>query len=97
MVCAATKGLSPSVSAPPRRACPHQFPCTAPKGLSPSVSSVGGNVKIGNSAAVYPGARIVPNRKIGDNAVVGICSVVLLNVATGTTVFGNPAAPIARL
>jgi acetyltransferase-like isoleucine patch superfamily enzyme len=42
---------------------------------------------------VYPGARIVPNRSIGDGAVVGIGSVVLLNVQPGTTVFGNPAAP----
>ena len=58
-----------------------------------SLCSIGGNVKIETGAAVYPGARIVPNRTIGENAVVGIGSVVLLNVRPGTTVFGNPAAP----
>ena len=59
-----------------------------------SLCSIGGNVRIGDGASVYPGARIVPSRSIGDNAVVGIGSVVLLNVMPGATVFGNPAAPI---
>jgi len=62
-----------------------------------SLCSIGGNVKIGDGAAVYSGARIVPNRSIGNGAVVGIGSVVLLNVDPGATVFGNPAAPIARV
>ena len=56
--------------------------------------ALGGGVRIGEGAAVYPGARIVPRRTIGDNAVVGIGSVVLLNVPAGVTVFGNPAAPV---
>lgn len=56
--------------------------------------ALGGCVKVGEGAAVYPGSRIVPRRTIGANAVVGIGSVVLLNVPGGTTVFGNPAAPV---
>ncbi len=55
--------------------------------------ALGGAVKVGAGAAIYPGARIVPRRTIGAGAVVGIGSVVLLNVPAGTTVFGNPAAP----
>jgi acetyltransferase-like isoleucine patch superfamily enzyme len=53
-------------------------------------------VRIGEGAAVYPGAQIVPRRTVGDGAVVGIGSVVVLNVPAGTTVFGNPAAPVSR-
>jgi len=62
-----------------------------------SLCSIGGGVRIGDGAAVYPGARIVPGRLIGNGAVVGIGSVVLLNVKPDTTVFGNPAAPKARI
>ncbi len=56
-----------------------------------SLCSVGGGVTVGDGAVIYPGAQIVPRRIIGSNAVVGVGSVVLLNVATGETVFGNPA------
>ncbi len=56
--------------------------------------AVGGAVRIGDGAAVFPGARIVPRRTVGAGAVVGIGAVVVLNVPAGTTVFGNPAAPV---
>ena len=56
--------------------------------------SVGGSVRIGEGAVVYPGAVIVPRRTIGANAVVGAGSTVILNVKDGMTVFGSPAAPL---
>lgn len=56
--------------------------------------AIGGAVRIGAGAAVYPGAQVVPRRTLGDGSVVGIGSVVLLNVAPGQTVFGNPARPV---
>ena len=56
--------------------------------------AVGGGVRIGPGAAVYPGARIVPRRSIGEDAVVGIGAVVILNVPARTTVYGNPASPV---
>ena len=57
--------------------------------------AIGGAVKIGAGAAVYPGARVVPRRTLGADSVVGIGSVVLLDVAPGETVFGNPAKPVS--
>lgn len=59
-----------------------------------SLCSIGGGVHIGNGASVFPGARIVPRRTIGADAVVGIGSVVLLNVRPGTSVFGVPAKEV---
>lgn len=55
--------------------------------------AVGGAVRIGAGASIYPGARIVPRRTIGEDAVVGIGSVVIVNVPDRTTVYGNPATP----
>ncbi len=57
--------------------------------------ALGGAVKVGEGAAIYPGSSIVPRRTIGANAVVGIGSVVLLNVPANTTVFGNPASRVS--
>ncbi|MBQ9312820.1 MAG: acetyltransferase [Bacteroidales bacterium] len=56
--------------------------------------SISGFVTIGKSVVIHPGAVIVSHRKIGDNAVIGIGSVVLGNIKEGTTVFGNPAKKI---
>ena len=57
--------------------------------------AIGGAVRIGAGAAVFPGAQVVPRRTLGDGAVVGIGSVVVLNVDAGQTVFGNPARPVS--
>lgn len=57
-------------------------------------SSAAGFVKIGEGVVVHPGVRIVPHRKIGDNATIGVGSVVVSNVHDGYTVFGNPAKKI---
>lgn len=48
-------------------------------------ASVGRNVFIGSHVVVAPG------KKIGDNAYVGNGSVVVTNIRSGYTVFGNPA------
>lgn len=53
--------------------------------------NVNGHVTIGNRVYVGCAASIAPGKKIGDDAQVGIGSVVISNVKAGTTVFGNPA------
>ena len=40
------------------------------------------------------GVLIVPGRVIGDDATLGIGSVIIRNVAAGVTMFGNPAKKI---
>lgn len=56
--------------------------------------SINGHVNVGN--CVYMGCNvcIAPSKKIGDNAVLGMGSVVVANVKPNTTVFGNPAKRI---
>lgn len=56
--------------------------------------AIGGAVRIGTGAIVYPGAVVMPRRTIGKNAVVGANATVVLNVPEGVTVFGSPAAPV---
>lgn len=56
--------------------------------------AIGGAVHLGAGAVVYPGAVIVPRRTIGENAVVGAGSTVVLNVRPGVTVFGSPAREV---
>ena len=56
--------------------------------------SVGGSVRICSGAVVYPGSVVVPRRTIGEGAVVGAGSTVILNVKPGTTVIGSPARPV---
>lgn len=56
--------------------------------------AIGGAVHLGTGAVVYPGAVIVPRRTIGENAVVGAGSTVVLNVRPGVTVFGSPAREV---
>lgn len=52
---------------------------------------VNGHVQVGQKVFIGCGVLIAPSKKIGDEAVVGIGSVVISNVKVGTTVFGNPA------
>lgn len=56
-----------------------------------AMTNISGYVTIGKSVTIHPCCNIIPHRKIGDKAIVGASSVVLLNVAADTTVFGNPA------
>lgn len=56
--------------------------------------SINGHVKIGKSVYMGCNACIAPSKKIGDNVVIGMGSVVVSNVKEGTKVFGNPAKRI---
>ena len=56
--------------------------------------SVGGSVVVGEGVSIYPGSVVAPRRKIGANAVVGAGSAVFVDVDSGVTVLGNPAAPL---
>ncbi len=53
--------------------------------------SLNGHVSVGKSVYMGCGVLVAPSKKIGDNATVGIGSVVISNVKAGTKVFGNPA------
>jgi sugar O-acyltransferase (sialic acid O-acetyltransferase NeuD family) len=50
-----------------------------------------GHTKLGESAFMGSGARILPNKEVGPRALVGAGSVVLGNVPADSKVFGNPA------
>jgi len=62
------------------------------------MGSVGlcGNVQAGQRTYWADGALALPHAKIGDDAYVGVRSVVFKRVKAGQTVFGNPALPILR-
>ena len=53
-----------------------------------------GNVKVGVECLFGVGAKVIPKRRIGDGATIGAGSVVIRNVPSGVTVFGNPAKNI---
>lgn len=52
---------------------------------------VGGGARIGSFATVHPHATILTGIKVGEGATVGAGSVVIKDVPSGATVFGNPA------
>jgi len=60
-------------------------------------SHLSGSVKIGNSCLIGSGAVILQKVKIGDKARIGAGAVVVRNVATGITVTGVPAKPVASV
>ncbi len=53
-----------------------------------------GYVKIGKRVLVGSHACVLPGVHVGDDAVIGLGSVVVRNVKAGYTVFGNPAKSI---
>jgi sugar O-acyltransferase (sialic acid O-acetyltransferase NeuD family) len=57
---------------------------------------VGGGSAIGTEAQLHVRSTILSGLKIGEKAVVGAGSVVIKNVESGTTVFGNPAKNIGK-
>jgi sugar O-acyltransferase (sialic acid O-acetyltransferase NeuD family) len=57
-------------------------------------SFLGGHTELDDGVTLHPGAKVVPYKKVGAWATVGIGSVVLSNVKPGVTVFGMPAMPI---
>lgn len=63
--------------------------------LSPSVD-LAGNVTIGDGATLYTKTSVIPGVKVGADAIVGAGSVVIRDVAAGTTVVGCPAREVRR-
>jgi sugar O-acyltransferase (sialic acid O-acetyltransferase NeuD family) len=53
--------------------------------------ALNGHVQVGQMVYMGCGVLVAPSKKIGDNATVGIGSVVISNVKSNTKVFGNPA------
>ena len=56
-----------------------------------SYVDITGGCKLGKRVFLGSGSRMVPNSKIGDDAYIGVGSVVLRRVQEGKKVFGNPA------
>lgn len=54
-----------------------------------------GHTQLGRGVFMGSGARIIPGKSVGDDAVVGAGSVVIRSVAKGQKVFGNPARVFA--
>lgn len=59
-----------------------------------SYAFFGGGAKIGKRVEIHPRVNILPKKKIGDDSVLGAGSVVIRNVAEGSSVFGVPALKI---
>jgi sugar O-acyltransferase (sialic acid O-acetyltransferase NeuD family) len=52
---------------------------------------LGGEVKLEEAATIHTGAIIHPKKKIQNGAIVGAGAMVIRNVKSNTTVYGNPA------
>lgn len=55
---------------------------------------LGGFSSVGQLSTLHPGVRLLPHKKVGNEAIVGAGSVVLRNVKDKTSVFGIPAKKI---
>ena len=55
---------------------------------------LGGGADVADDVTLHTGARIMPHKRVGVGATVGVNSVVMRNVKPGITVFGNPALPL---
>lgn len=59
-------------------------------------AEVSGGVEIGDRAWIAPNAAVLNQLKIGADAVIGLGSVVVKHVESGSVVAGNPAKPMER-
>jgi UDP-3-O-[3-hydroxymyristoyl] glucosamine N-acyltransferase len=59
-----------------------------------SGAAIGGSVVVGKNAWVGPNSVIYQKKNVGNNAIIGMGSVVLKNVKPLDTVFGNPSKSI---
>lgn len=57
-------------------------------------SGIAGNVTVGSECFFGIGVNVIPKRKIGDQAKIGAGSIVINDIESGVTVFGNPAKKI---
>lgn len=60
-------------------------------------TGISGYCQVGSEVTIGGHAFIVPEKKIGDNAIVAAGSIVFSNVKAGTTVLGNPAKRLKAL
>lgn len=60
----------------------------------PSMPLIRPEIDIGNGVWVAAGAFVGPGVKIGDNAIVGACAVVMKDVPSGMIANGNPAVVV---
>lgn len=59
-------------------------------------AEISGGVRIGKRAWISPGASVLNQLSVGDDAVVGLGAVVVKSVESGVTVVGNPARPLKQ-
>lgn len=59
-------------------------------------AEVSGGVNIGERAWIAPNASVMNQLTVGDDAVIGLGSVVVRNVPPGSIVAGNPARPLGK-
>lgn len=59
--------------------------------------SLNGGVKVGRKVFIGGKSLVLPKTVVEDNSVVGVGSVVIKTVKSGTTVFGNPAKVITAI
>ncbi len=52
---------------------------------------VGGFARLGNQVTLYTGAKVMPERTVGDCATVGAASLLITNLPAHATAFGVPA------
>jgi sugar O-acyltransferase (sialic acid O-acetyltransferase NeuD family) len=78
---------------PPTAFVSHHVHVEAGATLSPGVT-LGGRCRVGRRAFLGLGAIVLPDRTIGDDAVVGAGAVVIHDVAPGAMVAGSPAGKI---
>jgi UDP-3-O-[3-hydroxymyristoyl] glucosamine N-acyltransferase len=62
-----------------------------------SSTCVAGGTHIGERCNIAAGVSISAKLRIGDDCQIGLGSVVVRHVAAGTSVFGNPAAPLRTM
>ncbi len=59
------------------------------------VEGIYGRIIIGNNVFIGRGSTLLPNTQIGDNCIIGACSVVRGNFPANSVLLGNPAQIIS--
>lgn len=59
-----------------------------------NASFMGGYSEIGECSVMNPKSMIIPHKKVGNNVKIGAASVVMRNMGSDISVFGNPAVKL---